>query len=65
VFVPLSILLSLPAAALFGLGASLAVFYYRHRHSMGRRSEVVLQQLGMTLAINAAYSLMSKRIDNW
>jgi hypothetical protein len=53
------------AAALFGLGASLGVFYWRHRHSMGRRSEVVLQQLGVTLAINMAYSLMSRRIDNW
>jgi len=52
-------------AALFGLGASLGVFYWRHRHSMGRRSEVVLQQLGVTLAINMAYSMMSKRIDNW
>jgi hypothetical protein len=32
---------------------------------MGRRSEVVLQQLGVTLAINMAYSLASRRIDNW
>uniref|UniRef100_A0A383VP94 Peptidase S54 rhomboid domain-containing protein n=1 Tax=Tetradesmus obliquus TaxID=3088 RepID=A0A383VP94_TETOB len=53
------------SAALFGLGAALGVFYWRHRASMGRRSEVMLQQLGLTLAINMAYSLASKRIDNW
>eukprot|EP00882_Tetradesmus_deserticola_P026019 GHRQ01028625.1.p1 GENE.GHRQ01028625.1~~GHRQ01028625.1.p1 ORF type:complete len:143 (+),score=51.99 GHRQ01028625.1:148-576(+) len=53
------------SAALFGLGAALGVFYWRHRDTMGRRSEVVLQQLGLTLAINMAYSLASKRIDNW
>lgn len=53
------------SAALFGLGAALGVFYWRHRANMGGRSEVVLQQLGLTLAINMAYSLASKRIDNW
>eukprot|EP00879_Flechtneria_rotunda_P023767 GHRR01025163.1.p1 GENE.GHRR01025163.1~~GHRR01025163.1.p1 ORF type:complete len:296 (+),score=107.40 GHRR01025163.1:713-1600(+) len=53
------------SAALFGLGASLGMFYWRHRDSMGRRSEAMLQQLGLTLAINMAYSLASRRIDNW
>lgn len=53
------------SSALFGLGAALAVFYYRHRNSMGKRSEVMLQQLGVTLAINMAYSLANRRIDNW
>ncbi len=53
------------SAALFGLGAALAVFYHRHRDSMGARSQAVLQQVGVTLAINVLYSLASKRIDNW
>lgn len=54
-----------PAAALFGLGASLGVFYWRHRHDLGRHSERMLQQLGWTLAINMGYSLANRRIDNW
>lgn len=53
------------SSALFGLGAALAMFYWRHRDSMGKRSEVMLQQLGVTLAINVAYSLANRRIDNW
>lgn len=53
------------SSALFGLGSAMAVFYWRHRDSMGKRSESVLQQLGVTLAINLAYSLANRRIDNW
>jgi hypothetical protein len=52
-------------AALFGLGAALGVFYYRHRDLLGERSDSVLRQLGLTLAINAAYSLANRRVDNW
>jgi hypothetical protein len=54
-----------PAAALFGLGAALGVFYYRHRPLLGERSDNVLRQLGLTLAINLAYSLANRRVDNW
>lgn len=53
------------AAALFGLGAALALFYQRHRPQLGRASEAMLQSLGVTLAINMVYSLLNKRIDNW
>jgi hypothetical protein len=41
------------------------VFYWRHRHDLGRHSERMLQQLGWTLAINMGYSLANRRIDNW
>lgn len=54
-----------PAAALFGAGAALAVFYWRHKALLGERSDAVLRQLGITLAINMAYSLANRRIDNW
>lgn len=53
------------SSALFGLGAALAMFYWRHRDTMGKRSEMMLQQLGVTLAINVVYSLANRRIDNW
>lgn len=54
-----------PAAALFGLGAALGVFYWRHKGLLGERSDYVLRQLGLTLAVNMAYSLANKRVDNW
>jgi hypothetical protein len=41
------------------------VFYWRHRRDLGHQSERMLQQLGITLAINMGYSLANKRIDNW
>jgi hypothetical protein len=53
------------AAALFALGAALGVFYHRHRDALGERSDYVLRQLGITLAINLAYSMANKRVDNW
>ena len=53
------------SAALFGAGAALAVFYHRHRAALGERSDHVLRQLGLTLAINLAYSLANRRVDNW
>jgi len=53
------------AAALFGLGAALGVFYYRHKDVLGERSDYVLRQLGITLVINVAYSMANKRVDNW
>ncbi|GBF97681.1 rhomboid protease [Raphidocelis subcapitata] len=53
------------AAALFGLGAALAVFYQRHKPLLGERSDYVLRQLGLTLAINLVYSLANRRVDNW
>jgi rhomboid protease GluP len=54
------------SAGLFGLGAALAVCYARNGDALGRRrSEAVLQQLGLTLLLNMAYSMTSKRIDNW
>eukprot|EP00877_Chromochloris_zofingiensis_P003209 jgi/Chrzof1/1288/Cz10g01100.t1 len=53
------------SAALFGLGAALGMFYYRHRHILGNHSHKMLQSLGMTLAVNLAYSAANRRIDNW
>ncbi len=41
------------------------MFYWRHRDTLGQRSESVLNSLGITLAINVAYSVANKRIDNW
>ncbi|KAF8059361.1 RBL10 [Scenedesmus sp. PABB004] len=53
------------SGALFGLGAALGVFYWRHRDIFGRRSESVLQQLGVCLAINVAFAATQKGIDGW
>lgn len=55
----------LPSGALFGLGAALAIFYYRHKHLLKGHSDDVLRGLGITLAINLGYSLLVKNIDNW
>lgn len=62
---PCSFSSSCPAAALFGLGAALGVFYWRHKGLLGERSDYVLKQLGFTLAVNMAYSLANRRVDNW
>ncbi|KAG1676085.1 hypothetical protein FOA52_014951 [Chlamydomonas sp. UWO 241] len=53
------------SGAIFGLGASLALFYWRHKETLGSTSDSMLKQLGITVAINAAYSLAVKNIDNW
>lgn len=53
------------SAALFGLGAALGIFYWRHKVLLGERSDYVLRQLGITLAVNVAYSLANRRVDNW
>lgn len=53
------------SGAIFGLGAALGVFYWRHRAVLGKRSDAMLQSLAQTLAINGAYSLLNRRIDNW
>ena len=52
-------------AALFGAGAALGMFYWRHKALLGERSDAVLRSLGLTLAINMAYSLANRRVDNW
>eukprot|EP00198_Chlamydomonas_reinhardtii_P010001 XP_001699338.1 rhomboid-like protein [Chlamydomonas reinhardtii] len=54
-----------PAAAMFGLGAALGVFYWRHADLLGPASDSGLRSLGLTAVINIAYSLVNKRIDNW
>jgi hypothetical protein len=54
-----------PAAAIFGIGAALGMFYWRHKEQLGKRSSSVLQSLGITLGINIVFSMVSKRIDNW
>eukprot|EP00873_Tetraselmis_striata_P037345 jgi/Tetstr1/457609/TSEL_044176.t1 len=53
------------SGAIFGLGGALAVFFYRHKELLGRRSDYVLQQLGTTLAMNLMFGLMMHNIDNW
>lgn len=53
------------SAAIFGLGAAAAVYYYRHRSLLGPTSKRMLQSLGWSLAINAVYSAANRRIDNW
>ncbi|KAF5834568.1 hypothetical protein DUNSADRAFT_8735 [Dunaliella salina] len=53
------------SGALFGLGAALALFYWRHKHLLKGYSDKVLRSLGITLAINLGYSLLVRNIDNW
>ncbi len=53
------------SSAVFGVGAALGLYYHRHRHLYGAFSEQMLTSLGWTVALNAAYSLLNKRIDNW
>ncbi len=54
-----------PAGALFGCGAALAVFYYRHKDVLQHHSDAMLRNLGITVAINLAYSLLVRNVDNW
>lgn len=52
--------------ALFGLGAALAFFYWRHKEVLQHHSDAMLRSLGFTAAANLAYSLfINKSIDNW
>lgn len=53
------------SGAVFGLGAAMGVFYWRHRDMLGTYSEAGLRSLGLTAAINIGYSMLNKRIDNW
>ena len=53
------------SGAIFGLGAALGLFYWRHREALGKTSDSMLKQLGVTVVINLAYSLLVKNIDNW
>ncbi|GAX75962.1 hypothetical protein CEUSTIGMA_g3405.t1 [Chlamydomonas eustigma] len=53
------------SGAIFGLGAALGLFYWRHRDVLGKVSDQMLQQLTITAAINIVYSLLVKNIDNW
>ncbi|GLC52292.1 hypothetical protein PLESTB_000605800 [Pleodorina starrii] len=53
------------SGAVFGLAAALGVFYWRHRDVLGPVSESGLRGLGLTAAINVAYSMANKRIDNF
>lgn len=53
------------SAAIFGVGAALGMFYWRHRDVLGARSDAMLQSLSLTLIINAVYTLVNKRIDQW
>lgn len=59
-------LLALPAAgSVFGIAAALALFYWRHQETLGKTSDRVLKQLGITAAINIAVALFVPNIDNW
>lgn len=53
------------AGAIFGLGGAIALISYRNKQLYGKQSDVILQQLGRTLAINLVYGLTSPQIDNW
>lgn len=37
----------------------------RHKELLGPTSESGLRSLGITLAINVAYSMINKKLDNW
>lgn len=52
------------SGAIFGLGASLGLFYWRHREELGQKSDFMLRQLSVTAAVNLVYSLAVKNIDN-
>eukprot|EP00197_Chlamydomonas_leiostraca_P007864 CAMPEP_0202860592 /NCGR_PEP_ID=MMETSP1391-20130828/2243_1 /ASSEMBLY_ACC=CAM_ASM_000867 /TAXON_ID=1034604 /ORGANISM="Chlamydomonas leiostraca, Strain SAG 11-49" /LENGTH=299 /DNA_ID=CAMNT_0049539791 /DNA_START=224 /DNA_END=1123 /DNA_ORIENTATION=- len=53
------------SGALFGLGGALALFYWRHREVLGAHSDAMLRSLGITAAVNLAYSVWARNIDNW
>lgn len=53
------------AGAIFGLGAGLALFYYRHKEVLGNHSDTMLRSLGLSLVLNMGYSLLVKNVDNW
>eukprot|EP00192_Tetraselmis_astigmatica_P017328 CAMPEP_0117668430 /NCGR_PEP_ID=MMETSP0804-20121206/11548_1 /TAXON_ID=1074897 /ORGANISM="Tetraselmis astigmatica, Strain CCMP880" /LENGTH=108 /DNA_ID=CAMNT_0005476327 /DNA_START=616 /DNA_END=939 /DNA_ORIENTATION=+ len=53
------------SGAVFGLGAALALFFYRHRDILGKRSDNMLSQLQATLALNMVFGLLARNIDNW
>jgi hypothetical protein len=55
----------LSAGALFGCGAALAMFYWRHKEVLQQYSDNMLRNLGITLAINLGYSLLVRNVDNW
>ncbi len=37
----------------------------RHKELLGPASESGLRSLGITLAVNVAYSMVNKKLDNW
>ncbi|MEW5302474.1 MAG: hypothetical protein WDW36_005255 [Sanguina aurantia] len=53
------------SGAIFGLGAALGIFYWRHRDILGEQSGRALKSLGITLAMNIAFSLVGRNLDNW
>ena len=60
-----SLIQTLFAGAIFGIGGALAMFLYRHKDFFGQGSNHLLQQLGRTLALNVVYGLIMPNVDNW
>ncbi|KAL6754901.1 hypothetical protein V8C86DRAFT_3138208 [Haematococcus lacustris] len=53
------------SGAIFGLGAALAMFYWRHKPVLQGHSDSMLRSLATTMAINLVFSLLVKNLDNW
>lgn len=53
------------SACIFGLGAAMGMYYWRHQDLLGARSQEALQRLGGVLLVNMCLGLMVQKIDNW
>ena len=53
------------SSAVFGLVGAMGVYLQRHNYLFGDRGQAMLENLLGSVAVNAAFGMMSKRIDNY
>ena len=53
------------SSAIFGLVGAMGVYLQRHNYLFGDRGQAMLENLLGSVAVNAAFGMMSKRIDNY
>lgn len=53
------------SSAIFGLVGAMGVYLQRHNDLFGDRGQRMLENLIGSVAVNAAFGMMSKRIDNY
>jgi uridine nucleosidase len=53
------------SSAIFGLVGAMGVYLHRHNYLFGDRGQAMLENLLGSVAVNAAFGMMSKRIDNY